>query len=148
MSLKAVFLILNAGTKYKRGRFDLGTIAIVSFLPLIVWFCYACRLILITGGHGRKLEGLDIAGAVEAVAVERDYRLISYMMQNGNEFRSEGEDSVDHCMIRIYYRAVQAFYDASRLGPNQVSAVLLQEMVRIVNYMAESMGHPKRASAI
>lgn len=125
----------------------MGTIAIVSLLPLIAWFCYACRLILITGGHGRKLEGLDVAGAFEAVALERDYHVISYMMRNGNEFRSEGEDSVDHCMIRIYYRAVQACYDASRLGPNQFSAALLQEMARIVNYMAESMGSQRNASA-
>ena len=115
-------------------------IAFTSFLLFVAWFFYACKLILLTGGNGRKVEGLHVDPHAQAKALYQSYQLITYIYRNGNEFNTEAEASLEHFMIHIYYRALRCIYPLSQYLPNRISAVILMEMSAIVNYLAESIG--------
>ncbi len=115
-------------------------IAFTSFLLFVAWFLYACKLILLTGGNGRTVEGLQIDPQAQAKAFDQSYQLVTYIYRNGGEFHTEGEASLEHFMIHIYYRALKSIHPLCQFLPNKFSEVILREMSAIVNYLAESFG--------
>ncbi len=115
-------------------------IAFTSFLLFVGWFLYACKLILLTGGNGRTVEGLNLNPQAHAKAIDQSYQLITYIYRNGGEFHPEGEASLEHFMIHIYYRTLRCIHPICSHLPNKVSSVILTEMSAIVNYLAESFG--------
>ena len=115
-------------------------ITFISLLLFIAWFLYACKLILLTGGNGRTIDGLSVDPQAKAKALHQTYQLVTYIYRNGGEFHTEDEASLEHFMIHIYYRALRSVYPLCRHLPNKVSSVILTEMSAIVNYLAESFG--------
>ena len=118
----------------------MALIAFTSFFLFIAWFLYACKLILLTGGNGRTIDGLSLDPHAQAKALHQTYELVTYIYRNGGEFHTEGEASLEHFMIHIYYRALRSIYPICLFLPNKFSEVILTEMSAIVNYLAESFG--------
>ncbi len=115
-------------------------ITFISFLLFIAWFLYACKLILLTGGNGKSIDGLSLDPQAQAKALHQTYELVTYIYRNGGEFQTEDEATLEHFMIHIYYRALKSIYPICQFLPNKFSKVILTEMSAIVNYLAESFG--------
>ena len=111
-------------------------IAVTSFLLFVAWFLYACKLILLTGGNGRTVKGLNPDPQGQIKALDQSYQLITYIYRNGGEFHPEGEASLEHFMIHIYYRALRCIHPMCQFLPNKFSTVIVNEMSAIVNYLA------------
>ena len=115
-------------------------IVVTSFLLFVAWFFYACKLILLTGGNGRTIDGLSLDPQAPAKALHQTYELVTYIYRNGGEFHTEGDASFEHFMIHIYYRALRSIYPMCQFLPNKFSEIIVTEMSAIVNYLAESFG--------
>ena len=121
----------------------------ISAVLLVAWFCYACRLILF-GGEQRNclapLEELSIEQYYEPadeVKLHNDYKLASYLLRNAGELQSEGQASVEHWMIHIYYNLVRVSLLLSPWKQSRAADWLKSEMALIVHYRMDSVGESR-----
>ena len=134
-------------------------ITAVTAALLACWFRYACRLILLSGRgrhsaviweNARKLHLHEIAPRLEspmdraellpiAQTVHADYRMVTYMLQNGADFRPFGTASLECKMLYLYYRALQLIFHVSSPFRNTTAHSQLCQMTRVVNHLAGRM---------
>ena len=124
----------------------MALIVSISAILLVVWFCYACRLILFGGEERNCLAPLDemsIEQYYEPADEEKlhtDYRLASYLLTHASELRSEGQASIEQWMIHIYYTMVRVSFLLSRWKRSRVSDWLKSEMALIVHHRMNCVG--------
>ncbi len=128
---------------------------------LLYWYRYACQLIL------KARSTRDYAAAVARAnalrfpemqrrltaptsnnvshldgihrALERDFRLLTWLMRHGAEFHAAGS-RVEHWMLMLDYRIMGIWYGLLRRISLRRGKDALQEMIHIVNYFAGIMG--------
>ena len=134
-------------------------ILVISAFLFVYWFRYTCIWIL--GGKAARGFAAGIAEANQLsfpsiqerlraetgmsdldtlrAALERDYRIVSYLLRHGAELQVGGE-SLEHIMLRADYRIMTGIFWVSRMfgAPQAVNA--LREMTQIVDYFANAMG--------
>jgi len=140
--------------------FDL-LFAAASFALLVIWFRYACLLILSAGST--QDYGADVARAnalrfpeiqqklaVDAAAkpgcldtlgraLVSDYRLLTTLIRHGAEFRTAGQ-RMEHKMLMLYFQILRAWYTVSKRLSIQHGRRTLEEMAHILRHFAGMMG--------
>ena len=134
---------------------------------LAVWFRYTCRLILQSGrtrgaaviwAEAKKLHLHEIGPRLEVpldrtelIPLERtvhsDYRLVTYMLRNGADFRPFGVARLECKMLSLHYRASQLFFHIANPYTQTTARAQLSEMTRVVHHLAARMvGQPELAN--
>ena len=130
----------------------------VSLVLFYYWFRYTCVLILST--KTAKDFGADVAEAnqlsflrVQTLLkesaggslapleelIERDYRLVTYLMGQAAEFRVGG-DSPEQIMLRIDFRLMKCWYALIHRVSDSKARAALAEMAQIVGHFANAFG--------
>ena len=127
----------------------------VSLILFVYWFRYTCLLVLQT-----ELSLQHVGSAVEAnnlkfplvrddlergrlafdeqyAALESDYRIVSYLLDNASGFRS---GSIEERMLLADFRLMQIWYRVTRNALQQQAQSSLSEMSSILGYFADRMG--------
>jgi hypothetical protein len=143
--------------------------AVLSGSLFFYWFRYACVLILkarsawdyataVAQANAlqypqiqQKLEGITAAQMqsldVLKRAVDRDYKLLIWLMRHGAEFRVSG-GRVEHKMLLLDYQLLRAWYTCSRRVSSRRGRHALAEMVNIVRHFAGLMGERHAAQEL
>jgi hypothetical protein len=134
-------------------------ILVISAFLFVYWFRYTCIWIL----RGKAVRGFA-AGIAEAnqlsfpsiqeklsgeaqmsslnalrSALDRDYKIVSYLLRHGAEFQVGG-DNLEHIMLMVDYRIMTGIFWLSRMLGARQAVNALREMVQIVDYFANAMG--------
>ena len=142
-------------------------ILVISVLLFVYWFRYTCLLILSTrtardysravveangltfGEMRNELVGSP-AGAVlldrVQCALDRDYRLVTYLLEHATAFRPEGQD-FEEWMLRLDYRIMNVLYRFVRRVSEPVARRALLEMTSVLDHLANAMGERLHVSA-
>ena len=127
----------------------MALIASISAILLVIWFCYACRLILFGGEQKNCLAPLEELSVeqyyepADEVRLHNDYRLASYLLSNASELQSEGQSAIEQWMIHVYYSVVRASFLLSPWKRSKVADWLKTEMALIVRYRMDSVGESR-----
>jgi len=161
-------MIFFAQVRVQHRRYEVSktTLMIISLIMsgvsgclFIGWLRYTCQLILSTKSardYTRDVaaaNGLlflqvqqELAQVRERLALdtlqsklERDYRLLTYLLVHGPAFYANG-DRVEQIMLMLNFRLLKAFYALT--CPISVSRGkrALHEMTQVVGYFANRMG--------
>lgn len=136
-------------------------IIVVSGPLLFYWFRYSCVLILkarsardyaTAVAHANALQFPQVQRKLEAItlaqwpgldvlqrAVDRDYKLLIWLMRHGAEFQVSGR-RMEHKMLLLDYRLLRVWYTCSRRMSVRRGRHALTEMVNIVRHFAGMMG--------
>lgn len=135
------------------------TLVVTSLVLLAYWFRYTCLFIL-RSSSARTYAGRVAAAnrlnftvvqaelnRAEAIAepdrlrelLDRDYRLISYLIAHGSEFRSAGR-MVERWVLHIDFKMMRVSYTLSRWAGYSQARKALGEMADIISHLANSMG--------
>jgi len=131
----------------------LATVLIVtaSVALLIYWFRYCCMGLLRAHANEPSLllesrysfsevqERLARDSDLDALhrALDRDYRIVTYLLQHAAGLRSP---SVEHHILRLDYRLMQAWYRFTRgIAPAQARKAL-RARAAILGCLAQMMG--------
>ncbi len=147
----------------------IGSIVIlaVSLVLFAYWFRYTCLLILnaktakdYTGqvAQANQLSFLEVQRRLEAGldraelatlhdSLERDYRLLTYLLRHAAHFQAGGYD-LEQRMLMVDYRAMQLWYALSRRFGVERARGALQEMSDIIGHFANDMGERLAASTV
>jgi hypothetical protein len=141
--------------------------AVLSGSLFFYWFRYACVLILrarstrdyaTAVAQANALQFPQVQQKLEAItaaqlpsldvlqrAIDRDYKLLIWLMRHGVEFRTTGRQ-VEHKMLLLDYQLLRAWYTCSRRMSVRRGRHALGEMVNIVRHFAGMMGERATAS--
>lgn len=138
----------------------------ISMALFVYWFRYTCVLILRArpardyaariaeanqlqfptvqselplAAEGDKLDALERL-------LERDYRLLTYLLRHAAEFRDAGNPLERH-MLMLDYRLMRVWYAVSRRISLAQGRTAVQEMAFIINHFAEVMGEHRACAA-
>jgi hypothetical protein len=127
-------------------------------LLLVYWFRYTCLIVLRTKPVLRYATKVATANQLNVLLVqeqlasngqaefddlrqmlERDYRLVTFLIENGANFRPSGF-GIESFLLKADFQLMRAFYATSRrLSPSQCRSAL-KEMAEIVSHFADAMG--------
>jgi hypothetical protein len=131
-------------------------IIVLSVALFVYWFRYTCLLILSTKTARNYSEAIaeanrlsfpevysrlraDAGGNLDALrdALERDYRLLTHLIQNSGY--DAGADELEQRLLMLDFSLMRCWYAVARcLGITRAHA--LSEMCDIVSHFANSMG--------
>jgi hypothetical protein len=137
----------------------------VSLVLFHYWFRYTCVLILSTKTVKDfsadvveanqlsflrvqtllKASGGESLGALEEL-IERDYRLVTYLMGQAAEFHVGGS-SPEQIMLRIDFRLMKCWYALTHRVSDSRARAALAEMAEIVGHFANAFGEQLSVSA-
>jgi hypothetical protein len=142
-------------------------ILVVSLVLLVYWFRYTCLLILSTRtarDYSREIveaNGLafvelrkqlaeaatagDLMDRIQS-SLDRDYRLVTYLLQNAAGYRPEGHE-FEEWMLRLDYWMMNVMYRSVRRVSQPIARRALLEMTSVLNHLANAMGERLHASA-
>ena len=134
---------------------------VLSGSLLVYWFRYSCLLILrarsardyaTAVAQANALQFPQIQQKLEAItaaqlpsldvlrrALDRDYKLLIWLMRHGSEFRTSGRQ-VEHKMLLLDYQLLRTWYTCSRRVSVRRGRHALEEMVNMVRHTAGMMG--------
>lgn len=138
----------------------------VSLILFLYWFRYTCLLILSARpakdyagqvAHANQLSfpavREELRGEVRAAilptleaSLERDFRLLNYLMRQAAEFPLRGLELEDRILL-IDYRIMKAWYSLTRKIAESHARQALAEMADIVAHFANVMGECQAAPA-
>ena len=140
-------------------------IIVISTAMFCYWFRYTCLLILSTRttqdyagevAAANQLSFLEVqqslalapSQALEALhsSLERDYRVVGYLMRHVAELPVEGSPLED-IMLRVDFRVLRAWYFLTRSLFPAWSRPALAEMTQIISHFANSFGERVAAGA-
>jgi hypothetical protein len=134
-------------------------IVAVSLLLLLYWFRYTCLLLLRTKpvrdyskqvAAANQLRFVEVRGSLamgEAVQpldkleqmLERDYRLVMYLMRHAANFRAGGSE-IERRLLMLDFTIMKMVYRLSmHISPAQARHPL-EEMTHIIAHFANAMG--------
>ena len=133
----------------------------MSLLLFAYWFRYTCKLMLsihpakdLTGkiAEANKLKFRHVQSQLNADAplapteldrlfhaLNRDHRVIIYLMKYGARYRADGE-GVERLLLKWDYWLMMAIYRVTRNKYRSHARKALREMARVLNYFTNSMG--------
>ena len=131
----------------------------VTITLFILWFRYTCNLILNTKpakDYSRQvatvneLKFLQIQQRLARVEqradldamlghLDRDYRLLTYIVRHGAQFRIGGH-LLERRILMLDYEALRLWYALSRWSSSGNSRRALMEMISIIGHFANFMG--------
>lgn len=134
-------------------------LVVTSAVLLAYWFRFACLLILKTSparAHAAKFAAanqlnfpviyaqLSCQGAVREPdrireLIDRDYRLLCYLLDHGTRFRSGGR-RIERFILHLDFKIMRVYYNLSRRMAASQAHRALQEMADIVGHLANTMG--------
>jgi len=146
-----------------------GTVIIaISLLLFAYWFRYTCKLMLsahpakdMTGkiAEANKLKFRTVQSQLNGSAalalpdldklfqsLNRDHRVITYLMKYGARYRVEGEH-VECLILKVDYWLMKAIYLVTRNRYTSHAHKALREMARVLNYLTNSMGSAMNGEA-
>lgn len=136
-----------------------GFIVLLSALLLAYWFRYTC-LLIVRSDHSQsyakqvaaanQLNFIRVKSELQRSSVppeldrlyallERDYRLLLYLLNNGARFRKSGWD-VEQWLLRVDFQFMQAAYSVSRRMRVAQGQPALREMAEIITHLANTIG--------
>jgi hypothetical protein len=135
-----------------------------SFVLLVYWFRYTCLLILRTKTTkdyassvvtANKLQFPHIQDRLRDAesmpldplrkTLERDYRLLTYLMKHTAGFQVGGI-TVEQRMLLLDFKLMQMWYGATRKFAAPQARAALDEMSNILGHLANAMG--ERAASV
>jgi hypothetical protein len=144
-------------------------VTVLSGSLFFYWFRYACVLILkarsardyaTAVAQANALQFPQVQQKLEAItaaqlpgldalqrAVDRDYKLLIWLIRHGAEFRVSGRQ-VEHKMLLLDYQLLRAWYTCSRRVSVRRGRHALEEMVNIVRHFAAMMGERHAAQEL
>jgi hypothetical protein len=141
-----------------------GLIVACSLVMLVYWFRYTCLLLLNTKppkdyskqvAATNQLNVFEVKNRLVSSAnveqldelrrlLDRDYRLIMYLMRQGARFKSAGYE-LDQSVFMLNYQLLKLVYGFSKLSYS-LSRRHLLEMANVIVYLANLMG--ERAAVV
>ena len=112
-------------------------ISVVSLVLLSYWFRYSCLLLLRSQPHEPRAEQKD--GDLDPLrrAVERDYRVLSYLCQHAAGL---ADQSLEERILMLDFKLMRIWYHVTRtLAPAQARNAL-SEMAAVVAFLGQRMG--------
>jgi hypothetical protein len=142
-------------------------ITVISAALLVYWFRYTCLLILRTR-TGKdyatglaEANGLAFTGVEEAVlsaassqalasierSLERDYRLLTYLLKQASEVNIAGL-TLEQRMLMIDFWLMRAVFKLTRGLALSRSRQAVLEMTGVLNHLANAMGERVHAASV
>jgi hypothetical protein len=131
----------------------------ISAVLFCYWFRYTCMLILSTRSGrdyagevatANQLQFVEIQGALQqdgpvaldqfAVALDRDYSVIKYLLRQTAVEDDSADGSLEQYMLRANFWAMRAWFRVAKQVSRSAARSALQEMSLVVNYFANSFG--------
>jgi hypothetical protein len=139
-------------------------ITVASALLFGYWYRYICLLILSAKttrdyagdvAAANQLSFLEVQKQLHAAAsadlarlhesLDRDYTVLRFLFRNAA--CAQGEQTIEHQMLRLDYRMMGIWYQISRHFSAQAARKALEEMTMVVAHMANAMGERCAAAA-
>jgi hypothetical protein len=127
-----------------------------SFILLVYWFRYSCMLLL-RGGSGespaayRRFDYSEILGRLESEtaldplhrALDRDYRVLTYLLQHAAGLDGGLEDR----LLVLDYRLMRFCYRLTRSAAPRQARAALSEMASVLAVLDRKIGVPPAPAA-
>jgi hypothetical protein len=111
-------------------------ITVVSLVLLGYWFRYTCILLLRSHGE-RPVAPLEGEPDVLRQALERDYRMLTYLCRHGAGL---GDQSVEERILIFDFKVMQVWYRLTRSAAPQQARNALTEMAAVVAFLGQKLG--------
>jgi hypothetical protein len=111
-------------------------ITVVSLVLLGYWFRYTCILLLRSHGE-RPAVALDGEPDLLRQALERDYRMLTYLCRHGAGL---GDQSVEERILIFDFRVMRLWYRLTRATAPQQARNALSEMAAVVAFLGQRLG--------